>query len=651
VDAELLGADGVNLKAIPLTLTGAWPYVSVLHKSFGDAGGLFLETQGAVTEDLHTDGVYDYTDAEFADISGDLHGKVFATLVSSTTTPYWMFSIKHGDDIGIVSPYCAASPTMPGKLQVYTYDADYGMPTGSPTEVTFSAISGTTVSVIVSLAKIGTKYHAMHLAYTRTVSGTAGEIALWGVIHRADGSIDSATKVEKTLTYDTLKVPSAYLGNLGYATQNTWTVRIEKAGTVWTSLEAQVHNHIHGDPGVHTTSVHEVTIDGVVYYEATSVDYGVDTETPTISFRFTAGSTTTAWSAEYAFGEASVLLDGSSSTAVCYIERANKELGYGIRMQFGDDDPAVWKGETELASDASFTTKLHTTVASENLYYYLRPFLRLQPVETIFVDRAVTDIYFHARAQDCNAVPTAWSTALHLVLSDTIESVGNRDDLGADTVVGEAWDSDYVQTKVTPWSDETLQLSNIGARMQVRNVANADTLFTAFQQLTTTVVDGETTEEEENELVALTTSGATQKALTDASSGGFYATSATSGEDGVSFLTYDWDTGVLAYHATFDDAAPADLSYEQASPAWFAIVNLKGTLCAVVCSYFGTIYYRPLAGGSWQTVTDGDYASTYYMSVDPWGKSLYFAREEYGLGLSYLVSVQAANNSIWFQEG
>lgn len=651
MDAELLGADGVNLKAIPLTLTGAWPYVSVLHNSFGDAGGLFLETQGAVTEDLHTDGVYDYTDAEFADISGDLHGKVFATLVSSTTTPYWMFSVKHGDDIGIVSPYCATLPTMPGKLQVYTYDAVHGMPTGSPTTVTFSPVSGTTVSVIVSLAKIGTKYHAMHLAYKRTVSGTAGEIALWGVIHRADGSIDSATKVEKTLTYDTLKVPSTYLKNLGYATQNTWTVRIEKAGTAWTSLEAQVHNHIHGDPGVRTTSVHEVTIDGVVYYEATSVDYGVDTETPTVAFRFTAGSTSTAWSAEYAFGDASVLLDGSSSTAICYVARATKELGYGVDYRVTDDDPAVWKSKSELASDSSFTTVLSTVALAENLYYYTRPFIHLTSLMSVFVLRTVTDIYFHARAQDCDAVDTAWSTTLHLALSSTPASVATRDDFDADTIVGEAWDSDYVQTKVTPWSDVTLQLSNIGARMQVRNVANADTLFTAFQQLTTTVVGGAATEEEANELVALTTSGATQKALTDASSGGFYATSAMSGEDGVSFLTYDWDTGVLAYHATFDDAAPADLSYEQASPAWFAIVNLKGTLCAVVCSYFGTIYYRPLAGGSWQTVTDGDYASTYYMSVDPWGKSLYFASEEYGLGLSYLVNAKTTNNSIWFQEG
>jgi len=651
VYAELQGADGVNLKAIPLTLAGSYPYTEIAYKSFGDAGGLFLETQGAVTEDLHADGVYDYTDAEFADISGDLHGKVFATLVSSTTTPYWMFSVKHGDDIGIVSPYCATLPTMPGKLQVYTYDAVHGMPTGSPTTVTFSPVSGTTVSVIVSLAKIGTKYHAMHLAYKRTVAGTAGELALWGVVHNADGSIASATKIENALTYDTLKVPSTYLRNNGYATQNTWTIRIEKAGTAWSSCEAQVHYSVHGDPGLQSVSVHETTVDGVDYYEATVVAYGVDTETPTVAFRFTTGGTSTAWSAEYAFGDASVLLDGSSSTAICYVARATKELGYGVDYRVTDDDPAVWKSESELASDSSFTTVLSTVALAENLYYYTRPFIHLTSLMSVFVPRTVTDIYFHARAQDCNAVNTAWSTTLHLALSSTPASVATRDDFDADTIVGEAWDSDYVQTKVTPWSDVTLQLSNIGARMQVRNVANADTLFTAFQQLTTTVVDGETTEEEENELVALTTSGATQKALTDASSGGFYATSATSGEDGVSFLTYDWDTGVLAYHATFDDAAPADLSYEQASPAWFAIVNLKGTLCAVVCSYFGTIYYRPLAGGSWQTVTDGDYASTYYMSVDPWGKSLYFAREEYGLGLSYLVSVQAANNSIWFQEG
>lgn len=641
----------MSLKAIPLTLAGTWPNnVTLFYKSFGDAGGLFIETRGAVTEDVHADGVYDYSDAEFANIGGDLHGKVFSTPAAAyLPTPYYMFSIKHGDGIGIFSPYCASSPTMPGKLQIYTYDSVHGMPTGSPSAVTFSAISGTTLSAIVSLAKIGTKYHAVHLAYKRTVSGTPGELAVWGVIHNADGSIDTATKVENFLTYDTLKVPSTYLGNLGYATQNSWTVRIEKASMAWSFLSIQVHQHIHGNPDGELVSVHEITIDGVDYYEATFVSYGIDTETPTISFRFGVGGVYTAWSTEYSFGDASVLLNTSSSTAICYVARANKALGYGIRVQMTDDDPAVWKGEMEVASDASFITKLYALIPSENLYYYNRPFMRLSPIRWIFVALAVTDVYFHARVQDCNAVNTAWSTTLHLVMSNTIESVGTRDGMNADTVIGESWDANYVKVVVTPWSDDTLQISRGFSKMQVRNIANANTLFTAFNRLTSTVVSGVLTETEENELIAVATTGNTQKALTDASSGGFYASDAMSGGNGVSFLTYDWDMGNIFYHATFDDASPADLGTFYRTPEWWAILNLKGTLCAAAVSYMGTVYYKPVAGGDWQTIADSENVSMHYMSLDPWGNSFYFGDDENGLILRYVVPVAAGqSNAIWY---
>jgi hypothetical protein len=641
----------VSLKAIPLTLAGTWPsYVEALYKSFGDMGGLFIETSGAVTEDAHVDGIYDYTDAEFANISGNLHGKVFATPANSLLTAYYMFSIKHGDDIGIVTPYCQSEPTMPGKLEIYTYDAVHGMPTGTPTTVTFSAITGTTVSTIVSLAKIGTKYHAVHLAYKRTVSGTPGELAVWGVVHSADGTIDTATKVENFLTYDTLKVPSTYLANLGYATQNQWTVRIEKAGTAWTHVEHQIHQHLHGDMGVVTSTVHEVTIDGVDYYEATPAEHGVDTETPTIAFRFKAGLLYTDWSAEYSFGDAAVLLDTSSSTIVCYVERASKALGYGIRFEVSDDDPAVWKCESEVASDSGFVTKLYDASPLTNIYYATRPFLLFGPRRDLFVALAVTDVYFRARVQDCDAVDTAWSTTLHLVMSNTIESVSNREDMNGDTVIGEAWDANYVQVKVTPWSDDTLQIDRGFSRMQIRNIANADTLFTAFNRLTSTVVAGELTEVEENELVAVGTTSVVQKALTDTSSGGFYADDTMSGENGVSFLTYDWDTGSIFYHTTFDDAEPIDLGFLPATPAWWVILDLKGTLCVAAVGYMGTVYYKPpTAEGDWQTIADSENVSMHYMSIDPWGKSFYFGDEENGLILRYVTTVSVAqSNAVWY---
>jgi len=642
----------MSLTATAITNVGSWPYVTARIRSFGDAGGLFLETAGAVTEDVHADGVYDYTDAEFADISGDLHGKVFPTLASSifTTPPYYMFSIKHGDDIGIVSPYCAASPTMPGKLQIYAYDAVHGMPTGSPSTVTFSAISGTALSVIVSLAKVGTKYHAIHLACKRTVSGTAGEIAAWGVIHNADGTIDSATKIEKTLTYDTIRVPSTRIKNLGYATQNTWTVRIEKAGTAWTTLEAQIHTHVHGDPSLQIVGTYEAVVDDVTYYEATVVAYAVDNETPTITFRFTAGGSSTSWTAEYGFGDASVLLDTSSSTVVCYVERSDKELGYGITYQVQNTDPAAWKHEAMLAADSAFTApQLAVLLPSEySVYYYSRPFIMRAVNSAVFVARSVTDIYFRARACDCDAVNTDWSTTIHLELSATPASVSNRAGMDADSSTGEAWDSNYVKTVVTPWSDNALQLAQGSSKMQIRNIANADTLFTAFHRLTATVVSGVETDAEENELVAVGSSAVVQKNLTDATSGGFYATSAMSGENGVAFLTYDYDTGSILYHATFDDASPTDLGIPPLIPVWWALLNLFGTLSVLALGYLGTLYYRPVGSGTWQSIGGGGCIETHYMSIDPWGHSAYVTDSENGLVIRYITGGEAISTAYSF---
>lgn len=224
----------MSLSLVPITQNGNWPYVEVNYYSYGDAGGLFIETQGAVIEDVHADGVYDYSDAEFADINGDLHGKVFSTLAAPyLTTPYYMFSIKHDNDIGIVSPYCASSPTMPGGLQIYAYDAVHGMPTGSPSTVTFGAVSGSNLSTIVSLAKIGSEYYAMHLVYKRTVYGVPGEIALWGVRHNVSGEIISATYIRNVLTFAALKKPTITVEDRGYATQNNWMLRIGAASVVW----------------------------------------------------------------------------------------------------------------------------------------------------------------------------------------------------------------------------------------------------------------------------------------------------------------------------------------------------------------------------------------------------------------------------------
>jgi hypothetical protein len=643
----------VSLKAIPLTLTGTYPYVDALYKSYGDAGGLFVETSGALTADVHPDGT-SLQMAEFPNITGNFHGKIFATQNnSSNVAPWWHFAIKHGDDIGIVSPYATTRVNQPGYLEVYTYDSTLGMPSGSPTTVHFSAISGSYYSVLISLAKIGTKYYAVHKVYKQGVSATtAQDYAFYGAIHSADGTIDSSWKIEDAVVYTPAKVPSARLGNLGEASQNNWVVRIKKAATAWTSLTIEVLNGV--TPLQYDSSLSVVNVGGDDYYEGTVTTFGIDASSPTVRFKFTASGADTGWSSGYAHGANGVVLDTGSDTVVAYVERAAYATGHGVSIAFKDDDPKVDRIRAELNSSSAFDgTILWAYGPTKDCLQTSPPFSYSSSSSAMFIENPAATASFRVRVCDIATTYTAYSVTLTVDLDATTEYKTNRlTDFPAVTEVTETSDSDYVKVVLTEWTDVTLQNYNsIAPKVQVRNIANADTLFTCLNRTTTTVTSGSSVETEANILVALASTGVTEKTLTDSSFGGFYADATMSGENGITFITKDADTQVLSYHASFTDATPIDLGVTAGVAWWWAVVKLKGTLSAVVNILFGGggIYYKPVTGtGGWTLIADSEHSDMKHMSPDPWGQSFYFGDDENGLILRYVVSVTGQSNAVWY---
>jgi hypothetical protein len=653
VDAESESEDGVSLKAIPVTLSGTSPLVEAKYKSYGDVGGLFIETSGALTEDVHPDGT-SLQMAEFPNITGDFHGKIFATQNnSSNVAPWWHFAIKHGNDIGIVSPFATARVNEPGYLEVYAYDTALGMPSGSPTIVHFSAIADSYYSVLISLAKIGTKYYAVHKVYKQGVAATtAQEYAFYGAIHSADGTIDSSWKIEDAVVYTPARVPSAQLANLGEATQNNWVVRIKKATTVWTSLTIQVVNGLTALQ--YDTSLSVVNVGGDDYYEGTVTTWGVDASSTTVRFKFTASGTDTGWSSGYAHGANGVVLDTGSDAAVAYVERAAYATGHGVRMAFRDDDPKVDRVQAELNTSSAFDgTIMWAYGPSKDCLQTSPPFSYTPTSSVAFIENPTASVSFRIRACDIASTYTAYSVTLTVTLDATTEYVTNRlTDFPNVTEVTETSDSDYVKVVVTEWTDEDLQNYNsIAPKLQVRNIANADTLFTCLNRTTTTVTSGSSVDTEDNILVALESTGVTEKTLTDSSFGGFYADATMSGENGVAFITKDFDTQVLSYHDSFTDATPTSLGVTAGVAWWWAVVKLRGTLSAVVNILFGGggIYYKPVTGvGSWTLIADSEHSDMKHMSPDPWGQSFYFGDDENGLILRYVVAVTGQSNAVWY---
>jgi hypothetical protein len=653
----------MSLKGIKLTEAGTWPNnIEARFHSYGDISGLFVETHDALTEDHHPTGGDSYANIEFAKIDGSKHGDVIATSESALGANWPQFGIKLPDVsgvhyLGIVSPF-AGMASCPGKLDVFVYDAATGIPTLTPTTtIAFAAIAGVYCSVIVSLAKIGTNYHAIHRCYTAGVPySVASKLEYYGVIHAADGSIISSWKIDDCLEYTPLKVPYTYLLNYGNATKNGWIVRIGVASPEieWNWIEWEVSS-LNG--GGNSNVVTKLNIGGIDYYVADVADWGIDSYSPTIRFRFAYEGVTpvfSGWSDYYTFGADSILLNESSDAVPCYIERHSYATGHGEYLKVCTDDVNSDAVSIDLASDSAFTSIVMTGWYWAGIpgVFYTTPFSKTYYNGWAFVPIAVTTAYMRARAQAVGAGYSDYSATISLTMNDTVASISNCE-LGyteewqafdADTIVHEPYFDDYEVVNVDDFSIEAVQGGG-QPRAQHRNTANADTAFTLFRHRDSVYIGGYLDSETiEDFLLALDTSGIIKKVFTydpyDPASA-FYATNEMSGENGVSYLSsgggYPYGP---QYHRTFDDASPIDLIFPWATMTWMVIMKLKGTLCAVVDYLYGGsgIHYKPLdAVTDWTLIADTEQADMKHVSIDPWGESLYYADYESGLVVSYVV--------------